>query len=137
MVPLMKQELFTLPEQLSLLTDFSEVLATKYVVFCVVYLWTHVFWVVYLWTHVFRFVFCFSLSNGFWLPLCISGMSSGSNEWGSCCPIYKFLYSVLYIIVCLLFFVFWPLFVCCPLSFDHCFVCPYLIYGFWLPLWYL
>ena len=29
----MKQKLFTLPEQLSLLTDFSEVLATKYVVF--------------------------------------------------------------------------------------------------------
>jgi len=44
----MKQELFTLPEQLSLFTDFSEVLATKYVVFCVVYLWTHVFCVVYL-----------------------------------------------------------------------------------------
>jgi hypothetical protein len=25
----------------------------------------------------------------------------------------------------------------CPLSFGHCIVCPFLIYGFWLPLWYL
>ena len=26
---------------------------------------------------------------------------------------------------------------CCPFSFGHCVVCPSLIYGFWLPLWYL
>ena len=25
----------------------------------------------------------------------------------------------------------------CPCSFGHCVVCPSLIYGFWLPLWYL
>jgi len=25
----------------------------------------------------------------------------------------------------------------CPFSFGHCVVCPSLIYGFWLPLWYL
>jgi len=25
----------------------------------------------------------------------------------------------------------------CPFSFRHCVVCPTLIYGFWLPLWYL
>jgi hypothetical protein len=25
----------------------------------------------------------------------------------------------------------------CPFSFDHCIVCPYLIYGLWLTLWYL
>jgi hypothetical protein len=25
----------------------------------------------------------------------------------------------------------------CPFSFDHCVVCSSLIYGFWLPLWYL
>ena len=25
----------------------------------------------------------------------------------------------------------------CPFTFGHCVVCPSLIYGFWLPLWYL
>jgi hypothetical protein len=25
----------------------------------------------------------------------------------------------------------------CPISVDHCVVCPSSIYGFWLPLWYL
>jgi len=25
----------------------------------------------------------------------------------------------------------------CPVSFDHCVVCPSSIYGFWLPLWYM
>ena len=25
----------------------------------------------------------------------------------------------------------------CPFSFGHCVVCPSLMYGFWLPLWYL
>ena len=36
-------------------------------------------------------------------------------------------------------FVFWPLY-CLSffhLSFDHCIVCPFSIYGFWLSLWYL
>jgi hypothetical protein len=37
---------------------------------------------------------------------------------------YLFLCSVLYIVAC-------------PFSFDHCVVCPSLIYRLWLPLWYL
>ena len=43
-------------------------------------------------------------------------------QWGSCYSIFSFM--------CRSFFVF------CPFSFGHCVVCP-LIYGFWLPLWYL
>jgi hypothetical protein len=55
---------------------------------------------------------------------------SGSPEFtpvfqlGSNCSIFSFLCSILYIIVC-------------SFSFGHCNVCPSLLCGFWLPLWYL
>ena len=41
--------------------------------------------------------------------------------WGTCCSIVGFLCSMLLTIVIL----------------CHCIVCPFLVYGFWLPLWYL
>ena len=46
-----------------------------------------------------------------------------SCKWGSCCPIFSFLYNASWIVVC-------------PFSFGHCIVCPS-IYGFWLLRWYL
>ena len=53
--------------------------------------------------------------------------------WGSCYSIFSFLCSVLYIAVCLGFFLFFFL---CRFSFGHCVVCPSSIYGFLLPFWY-
>jgi hypothetical protein len=79
-------------------------------------------------------VVCRSLIYGFWLPL------------------WYFLAVVLSVLLRFtdsdyLFGIFWPL--CCQsffdlrilitslVSFDHCVVCSFSIYGFWLPLWYL
>ena len=47
--------------------------------------------------------------------------------WGSCCSIFSFLCSVLYIIVIVVVLVFS----------DHCIVDHSSIYGFWLSPWYL
>jgi hypothetical protein len=45
-------------------------------------------------------------------------------KWGSCYSVISFQCNVLYIVVC-------------TFSFGHCVVCPSLIYGYWLLLWYV
>ena len=70
----------------------------------------------------------------FWLPLCymlaivssvLLQLISSDYPFAICWPLYRLSYFDLCLLIT-------PL-----VSFDHCIVCPTLIYAFWLPHWYL
>ena len=79
-------------------------------------------WYLYTFDHC---IVCPSLIYGFWLPLWYLLTIVLSVLLWITASDYPFGILDLRLLITLL------------VSFDHCVVCPSLIYGFWLPLWYL
>jgi len=93
-------------------------------------------------------MFCTSLFVLFYFGHCVVCPSSKCGFWLPFWYLLAIVFSVLlrFRASDYLFGIFWPL---CGLSFDlrllitllvsfgHCVVCPFSIYGFWLPFWYL
>ena len=130
-VPLVEQELPTLPEHLSLPPVFSGVRVTRSLVLYACFVVRCLYFCPFSFDHC---VVCSSSIYGFWLPL------------------WYLLAIVLFVLLRYTdydcpFDIFWPL--CCLFFFDiriliaplissgHCVVCSSSIYGFWLPLWYV
>ena len=70
-------------------------------------------------------VVCASLIYGLWLPLWYLRFTASGYPFG-----------ILWPLCCMSLFDLRPL-VTPLVSYDHCVVCASLIYGLWLPLWYL
>ena len=94
-----------------------------------------------------HYIVCLSLIYGFWLPLWYLLTIVLSVLWFTASDYPFGIFTLLTIVLSVLLWFTasdYPfgildlrLLITLLVSFDHCVVCPSLIYGFWLPLWYL
>ena len=130
-MPLVEQELLTLPEHLSSPPVFSGVRVTRSLVWCVCFVYRCLSFCPFSFGHC---VVCFSLIYGLWLPFWyILAIVLSVLLWytDSDYP------SGIFWPLCFLFFFDIRILITPMVSFGHWVVCSSLIYGFWLPLWYL